>query len=249
MTTMAALLLILLASFSVHSFAFTCPNAFVGSSRYVSVAISPTALSAAGKKRRRRRKDGKRKAPAAPPAEVDSAETSPTSSGFDDNDLPDFDLGDEETVAAAVKDVSPEPAAKKVASPNGSDVSVLSAGGVDLEDPRVLEAMRGSKASSGPKSMDQLLRDRSLEESFKFDPVGEDALPTLGKIASEPNSRGNDIATNESKVGKKRARAEARRAAAIEAEDAEKEEGGILSKIPNFLGEDGKISPLKVSFS
>lgn len=240
---------LLLASVSLTSDAFTC-SSLVRSFRHGSIVSSPTQLSMAAKKKQRRRKDGKSKAPVSPRV-VDSPEETavPVLSDLDDVDLPDFDLGDDEPIAAATEAEAPASATKKAAPSSSKDVSVLSARGMDLEDPRVLEAMKGSK-TTGPQSVDQLLRDRSLEKSFKFDPAGEGALPTLGEIASSPRSgfgdKGSDRDMDEAKIGKKRARAEARRAAAIEAEEAAKEEGGFLSNIPQFVGEDGKVSPLKI---
>lgn len=197
------------------------------SARHGSFAFSQTQLTA--KKKRRRRKDGKAKEPSTGENPADIA----ILPALDDGDLPDFDLGDDEPVESA----GSAPALKKAAPSSIKDDSVLS-----VEDPRVQEAMRGSKSTgAGTKSMDQLLRDRTLEESFKFDPVGEDALPTLGEISSSPRSglgdKASDSTTDE---------AEARRAAAMEAEESETDEGGILSKVPQFLGEDGKVSPVKI---
>ena len=84
--------------------------------------------------------------------------------------------------------------------------------------------------------------------------VKED-LPSLGQLAgkkgrgggvgsTEPSSPGSFVV--EQKVGSKRARAEARRAAAIEAERAAEEEKSFLQKVPQFLDEKGEVSPIKI---
>jgi hypothetical protein len=111
--------------------------------------------------------------------------------------------------------------------------------------------------------MDELLGNRDLEKSFNFDDssVKED-LPSLGQVATKGRGGGGATGAStgssasdsgssgsfvvEQKVGSKRARAEARRAAAIEAERAVEEEKGFLSRFPQFLDEKGEVSAIKM---
>ena len=97
-----------------------------------------------------------------------------------------------------------------------------------------------------------------MEKSFKFDDANvKEDLPSLGQLAgkkgrggsstsssTEPSSPGSFVV--EQKVGSKRARAEARRAAAIEAERAAEEEKSFLQNVPQFLDEKGEVSAIKI---
>ena len=132
---------------------------------------------------------------------------------------------------------------------------------VDMSNPKVMEAMKGSMPGvSSAGSTEDLLRNRALEKSFKFDDTNvKEDLPSLGQLSgkkgrggvdgstssnTEPSSSGSFVV--EQKVGSKRARAEARRAAAIEAERAAEEEKSFLQKVPQFLDEKGEVSAIKI---
>lgn len=177
------------------------------------VAPSPTAslrttthsdlsvLNMAKKKKRRKRKEE----PSTP---------SSSSTVDSDDDLPDFDLGDDD---GAMRDDAPPTKARKPVDPDA-----------------ITDAMMGTQKPLG--SVKDLLTDRSLEKSFQFDEP-DNPLPDLGELKSPQP------------IGKKKARQEARRAAAI----AEDEEGDrlvdnvsdALGSLP-FLKSDRESSELKL---
>eukprot|EP00568_Trieres_chinensis_P003672 CAMPEP_0183308342 /NCGR_PEP_ID=MMETSP0160_2-20130417/21449_1 /TAXON_ID=2839 ORGANISM="Odontella Sinensis, Strain Grunow 1884" /NCGR_SAMPLE_ID=MMETSP0160_2 /ASSEMBLY_ACC=CAM_ASM_000250 /LENGTH=248 /DNA_ID=CAMNT_0025472165 /DNA_START=54 /DNA_END=797 /DNA_ORIENTATION=+ len=219
-----------------------CSSFFSPSSGCRTFTSSISGLSMAAKKRRRRRKDAQTDEPKAPSAEAD-IDTDPMGEGVSDGELPDFDLFEDEPVASA-SDLKASSVA--ASSSTGVSMSPIQAMDADMSDPRVMEAMKGSKSASIPMSSDDLVRDRALEKSMSFSPVNE-PLPNLGEFAKK--SRGVSESggfVDEGKVGKKRARAEARRAAAIEAEEAEAGDSGFSLDIPQIKGEDGKVSPIKI---
>ena len=119
------------------------------------------------------------------------------------DDLPDFDLGDEDDAP---------PAPKKQLSPD-----------------EITDAMMGT--SNKPlRSVKELVSDRSLEKNFQFDDP-DDPLPDLAELAQKSKSV---------PVGKKKARAEARRMAAMEQEETpDLVEGfsGLLSQVPGLNSE------------
>ena len=233
------------------------PSAFShASSSSISGSSTILYMAAEGKKKRRRkRKDGK-----TPSAGSDESPSVPIVS--DDGELPGFDLGDDEQVEEfkmePTKAEAPTNAAS--ASMEASEVAMASDpsdASVDMSNPKVMEAMKGSMpgvASAG--STEDLLRNRDLEKSFKFDDTNvKEDLPSLGQLAgkkgrgggggsTEPSSPGSFVV--EQKVGSKRARAEARRAAAIEAERAAEEEKSFLQNVPQFLDEKGEVSAIKI---
>ena len=243
---MAGLGLLILSILPTWSIAFANPRtiSFLGHSSGISANAvlscphkdAPSGLNmAAGKKMRRRRKNPR------PSPDKTSAEEVENNPALDDyGELPDFDL-DDEPVATPSK-VSAASGAAPAPSSIGSDTSVMEAAEVDLADPRTLEAMRGGKRIGTMKSTGELISDRSLEKAFQFE-NSEDALPALGKIVDKGGGGSGVVESGEARVGKKYARSEARRAAAIEAEEADKDESGFFSGISLDVGE---ISPIKV---
>ena len=239
------------------------PSAFShASSSSISSSSTSTSTSlymtAEGKKKRRRkRKDGK-----TPSTGSDETPSVPIVS--DDGELPGFDLGDDEQVEEFKMEPTKAEAPANAASSSmeASEVAMASdpsEASVDMSNPKVMEAMKGSMpgvASAG--STEDLLRNRDLEKSFKFDDANvKEDLPSLGQLAgkkgrsgsstsssTEPSSPGSFVV--EQKVGSKRARAEARRAAAIEAERAAEEEKSFLQNVPQFLDEKGEVSAIKI---
>ena len=173
------------------------------------------------KKKRRRRKSIQNN-------ENDVSEKLPS---LDANDLPDFDL--EEDLPSSATDLS------------GDDVpirnSAKTSASMDLNDPKVLEAMKGTSKKRGDRMSKALVRDQELEKRFQFDrsDVKDSTLPTnLASVRSESGTKPT--------IGKKAARNEARRRAAIEAKEAEMDAESFLSKLP--VGQkDGKFNYLKVS--
>ena len=234
------------------------PSAFShASSSSISSSSTVLYMAAEGKKKRRRkRKDGK-----TPSGGSDESPSVPIVND-DDGELPGFDLGDDEQVEEFKMEPTKAeaPANAASASMEASEVAMASDpsdASVNMSNPKVMEAMKGSMpgvASAG--STEDLLRNRDLEKSFKFDDTNvKEDLPSLGQLAgkkgrgggvgsTEPSSPGSFVV--EQKVGSKRARAEARRAAAIEAERAAEEEKSFLQKVPQFLDEKGEVSPIKI---
>ncbi|CAB9500697.1 expressed unknown protein [Seminavis robusta] len=115
-----------------------------------------------------------------------------------------------------------EPPKQQKASTDGPSTSEISS------------AMMGS-ANAPTRSINELIADRSLESKFEFDgpPVEGETLPDLAVLASE------------NEVGKKKARREARVAAAVQRKE-EEEGSNPLQKIPFFLDEEGEISGVKI---
>ena len=135
------------------------------------------------------------------------------------NDLPDFDL--KEDIKAEVEEPSPKPSQS-----------------VSSSDDEITANMMGS-ADKPVRSVKELIADRALESKFEFDAPEDDSLPDLAKIAQSKQSPPQPA------VGGKRARQEARKAAAKAREQEENEES-IFSKIPFITDENGKVTPLKV---
>ena len=216
------------------------------------------------KKRRRRRKDA---SVAESFSDLDDAkgldEEAKEELDLDNGELPDFDWDDEPThepsspleaaadsaqAITAFSSVNSEPSVPTLS--NG--IASMDVSSVDMTDPKVLEAMKGSAKS--PTSTDDLLRNRELERAFKFNDsdVKED-LPSLADVRTPKSSVGPmgsapDVGIGSNAMGKKARRAEARRAAAIEADLAKQEEGGgnFLKNFESLLGEDGEVSGVKV---
>lgn len=96
----------------------------------------------------------------------------------------------------------------------------------------ISDAMMGS-SSTPARSVDQLIADRSLEKTFQFDEPQDASLPDLAVMA-----KGGE-------VGKKKARRDARVAAAVARKDEEKP--NPLASIPIITDEKGEVSGVKVS--
>ena len=121
-----------------------------------------------------------------------------------------------------------------------------------MNDPKVMEMMRASKNSMAEKNTKELLlsRNRELEGSVLND-IKED-LPDLSEYMQNKQSFSPKTSAS---LGKKAARAESRRVAAIEAEEQERQEKeaakGILSKLPFFKDKEGEpeedLNPIKVN--
>jgi hypothetical protein len=209
-------------------------SSFVTTSHHISsssVVEKPTFLLA--KKKRRRRKEN--------PA---SSTTSPPS--FDDDDeLPDFDLVEDidliEQAAASLPPIN--------AGAPKAGVAPAANRNFDVNDPSVVAAQR---ATSGADSLSagstrELLRSRNrdLENRLVVNEVTE-AVPSLGEYMQSPTRSQSKGATESGgpSIGKKAARREARRAAAIEARqddlveqsalDQILEKAPILEKLPFF---------------
>jgi hypothetical protein len=110
------------------------------------------------KKRRRKRTD-----------EPNSNESSSsfTSGGNDLSDLPDFDLGeDDQDSDKATTTPSKKPKRKNPTNPDEITVNMM-----------------GSFNQQAVRSIDELLRDRSLERKFEFDEPIDESLPDLADMA------------------------------------------------------------------
>jgi len=200
------------------------------------LAETTTSLFAAPKKRRRRKDKS-----SDPFAQTDDEE----------DELPDFDL---------IADIDLQEQAAAKAAAKAATAAKASGGGVasrgkafDVNAPEVLAAMRAKKGGDtmGSASTKDLLRSRNreLEDKLVVNTIVED-VPSLAEYA-----KGNFAKVEGG--GKKAAKREARRAAAIEKEvDVEVEEESFLSKLP-FLNklpffnkdkeEQEEKTPVKVS--
>lgn len=186
------LLLLFVLLESQGSSAFTAPSRVKGvagsKSATAPLPYRPSPLSA--KKRRRKISSSSSDAP---PASTD--------------DLPDFDLEEEE---------APKATSKPSSDPLGD----------------ITTNMMGSTGTPA-RSVDQLIRDRSLERSFEFDEPGEDALPDLAVLAKDQEA------------GRKRIKRDARVAAALERKVEEEGDENPLAKIPFLVDDEGEVSALK----
>jgi len=201
-----------------------------------------TALDAAKKRRRRRMDSGI----------TDSSPDSTTPMENDEDDeLPDFDLGAKEQLpellnVERVEETAP-PVLQQSTEPEMEE-SLISD-----DDPLVKEAMKASKNSRTFETPKELLRsrDRDLESTFEFEEVNT-PLPRPGQQKSD--SIGSSIPSPSAAGGKKRARAEARKAAAMEAAADEEPVvnadvvNDVLSYLPFYpkTKEGEEVTPLKV---
>lgn len=223
--------------------------------------FSSTTFLTAKKNRRVRKKDSQvaKSNPPPPVASTPSIETPPS---FDNDELPEFDLfedGVEDTSASS--STSSSSAASSMASTASEAPNTLGEDFGDLsQDPLVMEAMK-----AGPSSSNQVVsgkdllrtRDREMESKFEFGEVAK-PLPKASDFLSKNSNRGGVQAQDPAApMGKKRARDEARRAAAIQAaSEAGEEEGDLLSRVvptlPSsipYVGtkEGEELTPIKVS--
>ena len=210
----------------------TLPNTFgldtasvVASNRY-----SSSALSAAKKKRRRRKNTSQ-----SIPQEREVNNISDAAQEIDE--LPDFDLDEEQELMSK----------SKVSASSMSDVGVAptnlgKSAPLDANDPLVVEAMKATKGAPGEMSTKDLLRSRNrdLEQKFVVNEVTTE-VPSLADYAAKKSGTSN-IGSSQGTMGKKAARKEARRAAAIEAANKE-EEGNAINDILSILPFVDKTEP------
>jgi hypothetical protein len=158
----------------------------------------------------------------------------------DSGDLPDFDLDEDD---------SPEETSTntKVASSGGSEMSAISSN------------MMGS-SNKPASSLRDLLNDRGLESKMEFEMTAEaEAMPDLADLARGSYPRATDADAGDSddsspSGGKKRARQEARRAAAQAMVEKEQFADAwwpvyLLEKLPfemNLRNEKGEPSAIKL---
>jgi len=165
-------------------------------------AVSSSALHA--KKKRRRRRDSE--------ADGDMSNSS------ESDDLPDFELDDDEG------EQQPKRKPKKVMATADPD--------------KITPAMMGN-ADQPVRSLEALISDRSLESKFEFDDVDEtdESLPDLVALSR--------ASAQDAPVRKKKTRQAERKAAAIAAKENEEDEG-LFSNLPFVSDDEGKVRPIKV---
>jgi hypothetical protein len=203
------------------------------------------------KKRRRRRSDSDIGSDSDATALPRSSPT--TSRGGDD--LPDFDLDEDDPDAKAVKSSSMSSAA---ASSSSSSAPLLGEG-------EISSAMMGS-SDAPTKSIRELLSDRSLESKLKFDDVTNDdgdaePLPDLVELqrqkkqqqqfsSSSLQSTANVMSVDDGEgMGSRKKSRQAQRQAAAAARQQEEEENSFtnpLAKIPFLLNEKGEVAGTKI---
>ncbi len=132
---------------STHAFAVFPTNSISSLQRS---SLSPLHVT---KKRRRKRTD------------ESSSESSASfdSEGDDLNDLPDFDLGEDDQDSEKAT-TTPSKKPKRKISTNPDEITVN---------------MMGSANQQTVRSLDELLRDRSLERKFEFDEPIDESIPDL----------------------------------------------------------------------
>ena len=167
-------------------------------------------------KRKRRRKDGD--------GEEDDDDSSfslsieSSSSTSSSNDLPDFDLKEDEPLL---------PQKKKTTDPMAEDIGMIS--------------RRSSSSLKPARSVDQLIKDRALESKFVFDDsasAGGEELPDLAVIASSQRSSSDKKARKQQAI---------ERAAAAASESEASSGSNILEMVPFFVDEKtGKVTALKM---
>lgn len=96
----------------------------------------------------------------------------------------------------------------------------------------ISSAMMGS-SNTPTRSVNQLIADRSLEKAFEFDEEEDASLPDLAVMAKE------------NEKGKKKARRNARVAAAV-AKKEDEEQPNPLASIPFITDEKGEVSAVKI---
>ncbi len=215
-----------------------------GANVVVGSMMTSTSLSAQ-KKKRRRRKDN----PSPNPAPSSPAPVAPMPI-TDGDELPDFDLVEDIDLIEAKAAASATAASATTSEPTAG-VAPTSIS-LDTSDPDVLAAMRSTSMppGGGGSSTRDLLRSRNrdLENKLVVNEITE-AVPSLGEYMTSPNRKNKgDAPGSPGGLGKKAARREARRAAAMEAEQADMEEEGFMDKLPFFKKKEGEESksPIKV---
>lgn len=176
---------------------------------------SDSLVLAAQKKRRRRRKDSTD--PSSPSNEPEeSFESSSSAETPGTNELPDFDLGDDE-----------EEKPKKKINPDEITPNMMASG------------------SQAARTLDELISDRELENKFEFDEKGDASIPDfvdLAQASSTTPTYSPDDGLETAGLGTKKQRRAERVANAIAAKEEEEEQKPFLSKFPKFLNEKGEVS-------
>ena len=186
------------------------------------------------------RKKRRRKQQSRPPPPDASSSSSSSSSGSPSDQLPDFDLEEEDEVEKA-KIESPLAKQKPTTASSADPLGEISANMMGTTD-------------RPTKSVNELLSDRSLESKMQFDEEeasaeGGEELPDLVALAKRQREEERQTGLPSSTTSKKRARQQARRAAAeaAAAKEEEKEGESILSNLPFIIrDQDGKITPLTI---
>ena len=214
----------------VHTFGLDSATVLANdSSSYLSTALF-------AKRKRKRRKDG----PKSSSPKIGATDSNQGPNSLEEEDeLPDFDL-DEEIELVAKSTVSAS------MSVTGSTGAAPSAASFDVNDPAVIEAMKATGDAVGNVSTKDLLRSRNreLEQKFVVDEVNTQ-VPSLAEYTSKRGGPSSSVST-QGTMGKKAARAEARRNAAIEAESANSEaEGNALNDMLSILPFVDKTEPGK----
>lgn len=177
----------------------------------------------AAKKRRRRRKDTPISSSSDQPSVESSASLEDVESDeapfLASNELPDFDLGDDEE--------APAPKKPKI---NPGEISANMMGS-------------GNMAAS---SVNELLFDRSLESKFEFDDAGDPNIPDFVDLAKASSTTPTYSSSAEGGMGKKKQRQAERVANAIAAKEAEQSEEPFLKNFPQLLDEKGNVSFIKI---
>jgi hypothetical protein len=153
------------------------------------------------------------------------------------DDLPDFDLEDEDSASSSKKTGNAPPTIT-----------------TSVDGQAITAAMMGSSSSPSNRSVRDLLSDRSLEDKLKFDDdeaiAAAEELPDLIQMGREARGlKPETAATNTGGGGKKQARRVQRQAEA-EARQAEEEDANplitMLADVSFLQNDEGKVTGVKI---
>jgi hypothetical protein len=181
-----------------------------------------------------------------------SSSSSSISKNVNSQELPEFDLVEEEDSTIATTTTSSKPSSDKSTATNKNKASF------DINDPKVQNAMkatntRNTNAQQSLMSTTDLIRtrNRELEEKLVTNDIIEN-VPSLAEYTQNRKvSKGNGMTTSSSSsIGKKAARREERISAALEAkkmQDGIENEGGFLNGFSFGKDKDGNPkTPIKL---
>ena len=189
--------------------------------------------STPNRRKRRRRKD-----PSDDSIEEDSDE------GM--NELPDFDLQDDGMSTTNQRSGATTASSSSPASPMAADPLLGPISSNMMATP--------SSSNRSPSSVNDLLRDRSLEQKLErlYDEGGkedEEALPDLlslqKKQSSPPETSASSLSKRERQILARQQQDEEQQKLL---QNAQKEEdfGALFSKLPFITNEQGKVTPIKI---
>jgi hypothetical protein len=191
-------------------------------------------------RKRRKRKDGTSYSSSS------SSSSSSISKDVNSQELPEFDLVEEVDNTIATTSSS-----SRSTSSDESTVTNKNKTSFDINDPKVLNAMKASNTQQSLMSTTDLIRtrNRELEQKLVTNDIIEN-VPSLAEYTQNRNVSNSKGTTTSSSIGKKAARREERISAALEAkkmQDGIENEGGFLNGFSFGKDKDGNPkTPIKL---